>query len=161
MQTTVRFGSKADICNAKRHVRFTPESGHVQGNDRCLLWANSGHSVLMALTFTGAGRPHQWLHYIARKPCVWQLSGIREYCLDPKRRLGKDAPRLDRTRAQPCSLMQRILRKGFRGSFVNIEARFLVSLAHQMGRPLARRCTVSLVLCRKLARPPCFALEQS
>ena len=26
----VRFGSKADICGAKRRVRFTPESGHVQ-----------------------------------------------------------------------------------------------------------------------------------
>ena len=24
----VRFGSLADICGAKRHVRFTPESGH-------------------------------------------------------------------------------------------------------------------------------------
>ena len=24
----VRFGSKADMCSAKRHVRFTPESGH-------------------------------------------------------------------------------------------------------------------------------------
>ncbi|MGB8048532.1 MAG: hypothetical protein WCF53_11630, partial [Pseudolabrys sp.] len=24
----VRFGSKVDICGAKRHVRFTPESGH-------------------------------------------------------------------------------------------------------------------------------------
>jgi hypothetical protein len=24
----VRFGSKADICGAPRHVRFTPESGH-------------------------------------------------------------------------------------------------------------------------------------
>jgi hypothetical protein len=24
----VRFGSKADLCSAKRHVRFTPESGH-------------------------------------------------------------------------------------------------------------------------------------
>ena len=34
----VRFGSKADICSAKRHVRFTPESGHV----RC----NSGMSAL-------------------------------------------------------------------------------------------------------------------
>ena len=27
-QPNVRFGSKADICSAKRHVRFTPESGH-------------------------------------------------------------------------------------------------------------------------------------
>ena len=26
----VRFGSKADMCSAKRHVRFTPESGHVR-----------------------------------------------------------------------------------------------------------------------------------
>ena len=26
----VRFGSKADMCNAKRHVRFTPESGRVR-----------------------------------------------------------------------------------------------------------------------------------
>ena len=25
----VRFGSKADICDAQRHVRFTPKSGHV------------------------------------------------------------------------------------------------------------------------------------
>jgi hypothetical protein len=24
----VRFGSKADMCGAKGHVRFTPESGH-------------------------------------------------------------------------------------------------------------------------------------
>jgi hypothetical protein len=26
----VRFGSKADICSASTHVRFTPESGHVR-----------------------------------------------------------------------------------------------------------------------------------
>jgi hypothetical protein len=26
--THVRFGSKADMCSAKGHVRFTPESGH-------------------------------------------------------------------------------------------------------------------------------------
>ena len=26
----VRFGSKADMCSAKGHVRFTPKSGHVQ-----------------------------------------------------------------------------------------------------------------------------------
>src|SRR5262245_58770198 len=43
----VRFGSKADICGAKRHVHFTPnsdrKSGHVQCKVRCLLRANSGH----------------------------------------------------------------------------------------------------------------------
>src|SRR5262249_2594165 len=39
----VRFGSLADICSAKRHVRFTPKIRHVQCTSRCLLWAKSGH----------------------------------------------------------------------------------------------------------------------
>jgi hypothetical protein len=30
MVPNVRFGSKADMCSAIRHVRFTPESGHVR-----------------------------------------------------------------------------------------------------------------------------------
>jgi hypothetical protein len=38
----VRFGSKADICSANRHVRFTPNSEHVQRTGSCPLWANSG-----------------------------------------------------------------------------------------------------------------------
>ena len=38
----VRFGSKADICNAKRHVRFTPESRHVRCNSACPLCFKSG-----------------------------------------------------------------------------------------------------------------------
>ena len=29
----VRFGSLADICSAKRHVRFTPKSGHCGASD--------------------------------------------------------------------------------------------------------------------------------
>jgi hypothetical protein len=29
----VRFGSKADVCAANSHVRFTPESGHVRCTD--------------------------------------------------------------------------------------------------------------------------------
>jgi hypothetical protein len=28
----VRFGSKADMCSAKRHVRFTPNSDHESGH---------------------------------------------------------------------------------------------------------------------------------
>jgi len=28
----VRFGSKADMCSATRHVHFAPESGHVRRN---------------------------------------------------------------------------------------------------------------------------------
>src|SRR5262249_6955888 len=61
----VRFGSKADMCGANSdvrftpnsdresgfpqtdHVRFTPKSGHVRCKQQCLLWANSGHFVLL------------------------------------------------------------------------------------------------------------------
>ena len=46
----VRFGSLADICSANRHVRFAPESGHVQCNSACPLSANSGHSVIHSIT---------------------------------------------------------------------------------------------------------------
>ena len=49
-EVDVRFGSKADICNAKRHVRFTPNSGHVQCARPCPLCANSGHSVTHSIT---------------------------------------------------------------------------------------------------------------
>jgi len=42
----VRFGSKADICAAIGHVRFTPQSGHVRCTGQCLLCANSGHHVI-------------------------------------------------------------------------------------------------------------------
>jgi hypothetical protein len=33
----VRFGSKADMCSAQAHVRFTPKSGHSQAreSERC------------------------------------------------------------------------------------------------------------------------------
>jgi hypothetical protein len=31
LQINVRFGSKADICNAKGHVRFTPDSDRESG----------------------------------------------------------------------------------------------------------------------------------
>ena len=37
------------VTKYKRHdVRFPPESGHVQCNERCPLWANSGHSRFVA-----------------------------------------------------------------------------------------------------------------
>ena len=45
-----RFGSKADMCSAKRHVRFTPESGHVRRNTSCPLCANSGHRDTYSIT---------------------------------------------------------------------------------------------------------------
>ena len=43
-QGDVRFGSKADMCSAKGHVRFTPRSGHWRCTNQCPLGANSGHS---------------------------------------------------------------------------------------------------------------------
>jgi hypothetical protein len=50
MPADVRFGSKADICSAKRHVRSTPESRHVQCIRRCPLCANSGHRQSHSIT---------------------------------------------------------------------------------------------------------------
>ena len=38
----VRFGSKADICSAKRHVRFTPNNGHSRLRLKCPLSAMCG-----------------------------------------------------------------------------------------------------------------------
>ena len=39
----VRFGSKADMCSAKGHVRFTPENGHV--------WRTSMSALCQKRTF--------------------------------------------------------------------------------------------------------------
>ena len=38
------LGQKQTFAAAKGHVRFTPESGHVQRTSRCPLCANSGHA---------------------------------------------------------------------------------------------------------------------
>src|SRR6476469_10042597 len=55
----VRFRSKADMCSAKRHVRFTPKSRHVRRTGRCQLSANSGHSsVVDRGCASGPIRPH-------------------------------------------------------------------------------------------------------
>jgi len=59
----VRFGPKADMCSARRHVRFTPESGHVQSKEECPLRAKSGHrrysitSLARASNVGGTVRP--------------------------------------------------------------------------------------------------------
>ena len=48
----VRFGSKADMCSAKRHVRFTPESDAkcVHSNVRLEARPASGQVVVNDLT---------------------------------------------------------------------------------------------------------------
>ena len=43
----VRFGSNADICSAKRHVRFTSKSRHARCKKECPLSANSGHCAFL------------------------------------------------------------------------------------------------------------------
>jgi hypothetical protein len=45
----VRFGSLADVRIAKSHVRFAPESGHLQCTSACPLRAISGHKQSAAL----------------------------------------------------------------------------------------------------------------
>ena len=56
------LGQKADICSAKRHVRFTPKSGHSSA------WCEPGHAGLICpgLEFGGA----------AQESCVMLLN----YC---------------------------------------------------------------------------------
>jgi hypothetical protein len=39
----VRFGSEADMCSAKRHVRFTPNSDIKRDIMEGPLWANSAY----------------------------------------------------------------------------------------------------------------------
>ena len=41
----VRFGSKADVCSAKGHVRFIPESGRVRCTSPYRLSANTRRRV--------------------------------------------------------------------------------------------------------------------
>jgi hypothetical protein len=39
----VRFGSKGEMCAAKGHVCFNPESGRLRCARPYLLWTKSGH----------------------------------------------------------------------------------------------------------------------
>ena len=52
---SVRFGSLAGISKRIRNVRFTPESGHAERQQRCPLSANSGHPTI---GLDGAARGH-------------------------------------------------------------------------------------------------------
>ena len=49
----VRFGSKADICSATRHVRFTPKSGHKALPESGV--GDLGRASLGPCGFAGAG----------------------------------------------------------------------------------------------------------
>src|SRR5215475_14861234 len=51
--TNVRFGSKADICGATRHVRFTPNSDIKRDTMECPLRAKSGHRHIHTVRLYG------------------------------------------------------------------------------------------------------------
>src|SRR5215468_8242103 len=46
----------AKATSANRHVCFTPKSGHVQRTSSCLLWAKSGHRLLVNHSRSITGR---------------------------------------------------------------------------------------------------------
>ena len=48
----VRFGSKADMYNAKGHVRFTPNNGHWRCTNQCLLWPIADIKAIQSLLCT-------------------------------------------------------------------------------------------------------------
>ena len=64
LKVDVRFGSKADMCSANRHVRSAPNSGDLQRTNLCPLCARSGHSALHSInssarcwSWKGTSRP--------------------------------------------------------------------------------------------------------
>ena len=53
----VRFGSRADIALARRHVRFTPESGHCGAQLACPLCDDADAAVVDSLKALDPNRP--------------------------------------------------------------------------------------------------------
>jgi hypothetical protein len=50
---------EADMCAAKDHVCFTPESGHVQCTWQCLLWARSRHLFTSVVDVVASFHGHE------------------------------------------------------------------------------------------------------
>jgi hypothetical protein len=109
-RTDVRFGSLADICSAKGHVRvapnndresgfpqtvivrFTPESGHVRCGWGCPLWASSGHRAPRRLS-SSTGR-------LSEYPTDYFV-GI---CIEASAMAEQNPLRLPRVNFSDCSL---------------------------------------------------------
>jgi hypothetical protein len=66
----VRFGSKADICTARAHVRFTPKSRHVQCTSACLLYPSKVVISENSQTLSARRKPAA-LH--GAIPAVWLI----------------------------------------------------------------------------------------
>ena len=84
----VRFGSETDICAAKGHVRFTPESDIQRVTIGCPLRAKSGHETLF--DHLAGAREQRWGHAKAKS-----LGGPKVDCqLKLGRRLNRHISRL-------------------------------------------------------------------
>ena len=81
-------GSKADIRNAKRHVRFTPNSGHLQCTSACLLWAKSGHQTMLFDHLISLGE-ERWRHTKTKRLGGFEIDRQLELCGRFYRQVGR------------------------------------------------------------------------
>ena len=111
----VRFGSKADMCNANRHVRFTPNSGHVQCNSACLICTISGH---LRRRTTETERPpraaRRGTHGENDEGCGTGLTQKNKCLPVPRRATRNSCGRRPRRQANPRLEFKPIHRTGFK-----------------------------------------------
>jgi hypothetical protein len=71
--TDVRFGSKADRCSAKRHVRFAPESGHHEGKTGHIKRSTGRRSGALNIS---ASQTHCLFEYVADRVRGWRARRV-------------------------------------------------------------------------------------
>jgi hypothetical protein len=104
----VRFGSKADICAAKGHVRFTPESGHWADGWPCTLCAKSGHSIRARLVCTSeviVSRKYDAFGRSRVRLASHDSALARKYRLSVNVRFGSLGDKSSRAKIQLCPLL--------------------------------------------------------
>src|SRR5262249_31768753 len=111
LRRDVRFGSKADIGDAKGMSALPPKAGMCDAARNVRFGPIADLPIQRCSILISAGKLHREPHGIAGKPHAWRFSGIREYCPDPRRRLGNAALHLFHSHAQHCWPVQRILGK--------------------------------------------------
>ena len=100
MSANVRFGSLADICSAKRHVRFTPASGQFTGArveaDLVDQLFNSSEkrlarALLLLANFGKDGRPEPIIAKVSQETLAEMIGTTRSrvsYFMNKFRKLG-------------------------------------------------------------------------
>ena len=77
LQIDVRLGQKQILCAAKKHVRFTPKSGHVQCTSRCPLLMHH-HSITASARATSVpSAPRETASFV---PCAHQGASTLTAC---------------------------------------------------------------------------------